>query len=176
MEILDQKISQIRKIDKRRQSALKKLGLETGRDLIWYFPVRYQDFSKITDIKDLRTGEVATIRGRVEMINVSRSPRKRILVTEMLIKDQTGTVRAIWFNQRFIADSLPKGSLVFLSGKVEFSRIGLQFISPEFEKFKGEQTHVGRIAPVYALSGVLTSKWLRFIIKNLLPRAVREIA
>ncbi|MFH1508615.1 MAG: ATP-dependent DNA helicase RecG [bacterium] len=173
--LLESKITSLRKIDKRRQSALLKLGIETVADLLNHFPVRYNDFSQTTPIKELKVDELATIKGEILTISSSRSPRKRLLITEALIKDDSGTIKAVWFNQRFIETSLKKGYKVNLAGKVERSYLGLQISSPEFERVKSDQVHTGRIIPVYSLSGALTSKWLRFILKPLLPKALSEI-
>jgi hypothetical protein len=65
-----------------------------------------------------------------------RSPRKKLLVTEALIGDESGAIKAVWFNQRFLEQTLKKGETVMISGKIERSGLSLQFISPEYERFK----------------------------------------
>ncbi len=166
--MLDTLLTQIRKIDKKHQKALKKLGLFTLKDLFFHFPLRYDDFSTISKISNLKREQTATVRGIIQVIENKRTPRKRMIITQALIKDKTGSILAIWFNQPFIARFLRPKTEVLLAGKVGLGISGLQLENPAYEKVKKDQVHVGRIVPVYSVTENLTSKWLRFIIKPLL--------
>ena len=172
MEInLDLLITDFRKIDKKREKALKKLGLITLQDLIFYFPKRYEDFSTITAIKDLRLGSHCTIRGQIKSIDNEITPRRRMRLTKATISDKTGSISAVWFHQLYLKNYLKPETNVTLSGKVERGYpTGWQMISPSYEKYKPESIHSGRIIPIYSESAQLTSRWLRFIIKPLLNK------
>lgn len=168
---LDTKITDYRKIDKKRLQALKKMGLETIRDLIFYYPKRYEDFSTITFIKDLQPDYSYTIRGQIKSIEADITPRKRMKITKAIVSDDTATIQAIWFNQYYLKKYLTIGSYVTLNGKVEKGYpVGFQMTSPAYEKYKKDSIHTGRIIPVYSESRYLTSRWLRFIIKPLLKK------
>lgn len=150
---------------------LSRLGLRTVRDLLFHFPFRYDDFRNVTTIAKLVPGETATVKGRLTIIENHRSPRKRILLTEALVNDATGSIKAVWFNQPWLTKMLKSGDVVVFSGKVERTAYGVEFVNPAFEKFKAVQTHTARLVPVYSTTEDLTAKQLRFLIASVLPLA-----
>ncbi|MDZ7797989.1 MAG: ATP-dependent DNA helicase RecG [Patescibacteria group bacterium] len=148
---------------------LKSLGLNKVQDLLFYFPNRYQDFSEITPIKDIKPEEVYTIRGTLQLIKSRRSWKKRRLtITEAMVKDKTASIKIIWFNQPYLKKILNPGDEIILSGKVKMQELTLEFLAPSFEKVKKEQTHTGRIVPVYPLTSGLSQRQIRFFIKTAL--------
>ncbi len=154
---------------------LKKFGLSTVKDLLWHLPSRYEDFSQISKIADLKVGEAATIRGVVQDIKLKHLWRRRMVIIEALITDETGTIRAIWFNQRFLLTTLKKGTLVNLAGKISQKPEGggIFMSHPIYELVnygadfddQGETKHTGRLVPIYHETRGITSKTLRFFIK-----------
>ncbi len=155
---------------------LKSLGIFTVSDLIYNFPYRYEDFSHLAKIVDLKPGEMVTIRGRIVLIKNRRSWQRRMYVTEALIEDETGSIKIVWFNQPFLAKNLNSGDEIFISGKVDTDNLlGLQFVSPSYEKINGTKSlNTAKIVPVYSLSGNLTIKQLRFL-TNLALGSVRLV-
>ncbi|MFA6106925.1 MAG: ATP-dependent DNA helicase RecG [Patescibacteria group bacterium] len=161
---------------------LKKIGVEKIRDLLFYFPFRYDDFSRTVPIADLKIGENANIIGQIELINARRSPRRRAHITEALIRDKTGSLRAVWFNQPFIARQFSAGDTISIAGKASEDYGGMAMLSPFYEKAgavihsrdkiaekkPSEGTHpyfhTRGLVPVYHLSGKLNQKRLRSLI------------
>jgi len=168
MLTLQTKIEKLYGVGPHMSKRLTKLGIEKIEDLLYHFPFRYEDFSKITPISKIVAGQDLAIKGKILQIKNSRSPRRRIFITEALIQDQTGSVRAVWFNQPFLTKALPKGTEVILAGKMVRDFRGMAIQSPVYEKVKAEMTHLARIVPVYPETEGLTSKWLRTKIKPLL--------
>ena len=164
-----QPIEQLSGVGAKLAPRLKKLGINNTFDLVSYFPFRYDDLSKLTKINQVRSGSVVTIKGQVQMINNRRSWRKKTMVTEGLIKDNTATIKVVWFNQGYLTKTLKPGDLIFLSGKCELSQYGVQLVSPTYEKVKKDQIHTAGIIPIYATTSNLTQKQLRFLIKQTLP-------
>lgn len=149
---------------------LKKIGLETIQALLFYFPFRYDDFSRVVPISQASLGQVSTIKGRIlEIANVTTF-RKKMVVTQALISDESGTIKAIWFNQPYLIRNLRKGTKISVSGKVSYAEEGLQFSNPAYEIIREEQrlAHTGRLVPVYHETYDLSSRWLRFHIQPLL--------
>ncbi len=149
---------------------LEKLGVENVQDLLFHFPFRYDDFSKVTPIAKIKPGTFC-VKGKILEIKNQRTSRRRMFLTHAIIQDDSGSLKAIWFNQPYLARMLKKGSGVVLAGKVEYSKSGLAMQSPTYEEVKGEQAHVGRIVPVYPETEGLNSKWLRRQILPLLKLA-----
>ncbi len=163
-----------RKIDSKRKKALQKLGLITIKDLIFYFPKRYDDFSTITSIKNLQIDTQSTVRGQIKSIENVITPRRKMRITKAIISDETGSITVIWFHQLYLKNYLNPGTYLTLNGKIERGYPhGLQIISPSFEKYHKDSIHSGRIVPIYSESAYLTSRWLRFIIKPLLNKIDR---
>src|SRR3989338_3930655 len=166
-------IDQIRKIGLAYQKKLKKLGISTLQDLLYYFPARYDDFSEIVPIKKAKLGYTVCVQGRILEIESTRTFKKFMSVTEALIEDETGTIKATWFNQPYLAKSLKEDDLVCLAGKVSLGKDGIYLNNPVHERVADFEdinslTHTGRIVPVYSETRGLTSRWLRYVIKPLI--------
>jgi len=164
---LDTPISSLSRVGKTTSSRLKLLGIDTVADLIFYFPFRYEDFSAVKPIADLKAGESISVHGKIQLIANRRSFRKRKNITEALVSDDSGTLKVVWFNQPFLIKALKVGDEIYLSGKVDDT--GTQMISPDYErmslaKHPGENIHTARIVPVYHTTSGITQKQLRFLL------------
>ncbi len=166
---LDTQVEKISPIAKKLKNKLKKIGIRTVFDLLYYFPHRYDDFSRIKKIKDLSTGEIVTVKGRVDLIQNRRSPLKRKILTEAIISDGSGALKAVWFNQFYLTKNIKAGENIYLSGRIDSNSKTMQMISPEYEKVKSFTWNTARLVPIYPLTAGITSKQLRFLIKISLP-------
>lgn len=174
---LSAKIENLYKIGPAYAKKLHSLGIKTVRDLLFYFPFRYDDFSQITKIAELELGGIFTTQGKVIDINNTRTFRKKMVIIEVLIEDSSGVIKAVWFNQPFLKITFRLGMIINLSGKVTLSRDELIFSNPAYEIVRynsgdfNSYTHTGRFVPVYHETHGLSSRWLRFHIKPLLGLA-----
>lgn len=165
-------ISEIPKVGPTMARRIKSLGLNSVSDLLFYFPYRHDDFSQIIKINQVRPHEICTIKGKVQLITGRRSFRRRkMYITESLVADDTGSIKVIWFNQPYLSKILKPGDEIILSGKVTMDYLTPEFISPSFEKVKYEQTHTGRIVPIYSLTTGLSQRQMRFFLKSVLALA-----
>ena len=166
---LQTKITSLGRIGNIASKYLKKIDVETVEDLIFYYPFRYDDLSRVTLIKDLKPWQIITLKCRIDLIESRRSKIKKKLLIEAIVSDETGKMKIVWFNQPFITKLLKAGDIVYLSGKVDSDFYGLQMTSPVYEKVtKNDPTHTARIVPIYSLTGRLTQKQIRFLIKSIL--------
>ncbi|MBI4118722.1 MAG: ATP-dependent DNA helicase RecG [Parcubacteria group bacterium] len=163
---------------------LRKLKIKNARDLLFYLPFRYEDFSNIKNIIDLVAGEKATVAAKILNISNKRTWKRKMIITEALLEDATTPVRAVWFHQPYLTQTLTKGVWVNISGKVSLDKMGLVFSNPAFEilgsenekglTFQEGQTlgkvglHTGGLVAIYPETQGLTSRWLRLKIKALL--------
>ena len=134
MLTLNSKIESLPRIQKPLIVALKKLGIETARDLLLYFPYRYLDFTQTRLIKDLKPGENVSLKVKIKSISSRFSFRSHMSLSEALVSDETGSIKIIWFNQPYIAKSLLVGDEVFLAGQADYYNSGLQLTNPIYEK------------------------------------------
>ncbi len=156
--------------------ALKKIGILTVADLLYYFPFRYEDFSRQTPIDKLEAGRSANVVGQIELIKNKRSWKKKMFVTEALINDGTESLRVIWFNQPYLTQNLKVGDKVSLSGKVDEEFGSPVMFSPIYEKasqtsrygkvMAAKLIHTQGLVPIYHLTSQVTQKQLRFLIKQ----------
>ncbi len=168
MLTLNTKIEQINKVGPAYLKKLNKLNIKTIQDLFFHFPNRYEDFRKKTLINKLKESEKATIQGEIVDIKNTRFFHRRMVLTDALIKDKSGSIKAVWFNQPYLIETLKKGKIVNLSGKLSFYKKTLCFSNPVYELTKKETTHTGRLVPVYRETEGISSRYLRFLIKPLL--------
>lgn len=155
---------------------LSRLGIDTLRDLLFHVPTSYRDRRSISPIARLRPGTEASILATVEAIHVQRFRGRRDL--QGTLKDESGVVRAVWFNQPHLEPSLRVGEHFLFSGTVQAFR-GLEFHNPEFEPAEGteKRLHTGRIVPRYSLTEGISERWLRARVRAALDEldAVPEI-
>ncbi|MEI6596981.1 MAG: DEAD/DEAH box helicase, partial [bacterium] len=178
MFTLETDIIEISRVGESTAKRLKKIGILTVRNLLFYFPFRYDDFTSLTPIAKLQAGTSANVVGQIELIQNKRSWKRRMSITEALISDGTETLKVIWFNQPFIARNLKVGDKISLAGKVEDSFSGLAMNSPVYEKIPlapfvkgGDAIHTQGLVPNYHLTANLTQKQIRFLIKQVINLA-----
>ena len=164
-------LDQIPKTTKPQIAALKKVGIETVRDLLFYFPYRYLDFSQVKTIKELKPDEPVSFKVTIKQIQSRFSFRSHINLAEGIVSDETGSLKVVWFNQGYLAKTLKAGDEVFLAGTPEYYNFGLQLTNPLYEKVSDFPKHTARLVPVYHLTSGLYPKTLRNLIASVLPLA-----
>ncbi|MCU0652691.1 MAG: ATP-dependent DNA helicase RecG, partial [Candidatus Pacebacteria bacterium] len=171
---LETPIEQFTRITPAYKTRLKNLGVLTMRDLLYHFPSRYQDFSARTDIAALELDKTACVQGAITGIKMFKIWKRHMTITEAVVADETGSVKAVWFNQPYLISTLKKGTIVCLAGKLIEKNNGSYLSNPMYEKvrdsFESEEdyTHTGRLVPVYPETAGVSSRWLRYIIKPIL--------
>src|SRR5437773_6722461 len=117
----------------RRAADLQRAGLATVEDLLYRFPARYEDRGHFQTIASLKPGVEASVAVEVLSSGVRPTRRPRFKIFEMLVRDQTGSLRAVWFNQPFLKDVFHPHQRVILFGKLELTSHGLQMPGPQYE-------------------------------------------
>ncbi len=176
---LDTPIQYLKGIGPKRAELLQNLGIGRIEDLLYYFPKRYEDRSQLLPISKVRSGELQTIKGAVLAKGLRRSFRRRgFNIFELAVGDSTGKIFSVWFNQPYLKDYFKVGESVILYGKIEDYKGRLQMNSPEFEILSEEEPDslsMGRITPVYSLTGGITQRYFRQLIKNCLEESVSQL-
>ena len=164
MADLNTNVRYIKGIGETRAKALEKLGVRTLRDLIGFFPRRYEDRSVIYPIAELPVGETACCRAMIAAVPTSRRIPGGRTVVKVRAVDETGTLDVTFFNQAYRQSLRPGDSFVFC-GKVEGNLLRRQMVNPLME-LDGQHQLTGRIMPVYPLT--------RGVSQLLLQKAVRQ--
>jgi ATP-dependent DNA helicase RecG len=161
---VDAPVDRLRGVDIKLTARLKRLGVSTVRDLLYLFPRRHQDYSKVSKIAELEPGQEHTVIGQLwEAREVSLGQLGKLKATEAVLSDETGNIKVTWFGQGFLARTLKPNSRLAVSGKVDVFRNQLVFESPEYEVLAEGQApiHTARFVPVYPLTEGLTARNLR---------------
>jgi ATP-dependent DNA helicase RecG len=175
MITLDSGITELYRVGQTTAKFLKKLGLENVHDLLFYFPFRYDDFTRSMPIAELQAGTNANVIGTIELINNKRSAKRRMSITEALVSDETDSLKVIWFNQPFLSKTYRVGDKISLAGRVSDSYGQLTMISPVSEKiYSDDLIHTKGLIPNYHLTANLTQKQLRILVKEVIGLAEKE--
>ena len=168
----------------KRLNALHTLGIYTIRDLLHYYPFRYNDFSDVILIRDAPLGVKSSIFGTIDEVKI-KPIRRNLTIIEVSILDKSGILYATWFNQPWLVKNLIKGTKVFLLGKVEHSYGFKRMANPLltlFESLEDAEKNstndsrdlddtsplAGSIYPVYHSNAGVSTAWIARIVKTAL--------
>src|ERR671936_111998 len=143
---------------------LAKLGLRTIRDLLEHRPRDYQQAVGETAISDLFGDEEAVIAGEVRRVSV-RPTRRRLTVLKAAVRDASGEISAVWFNQPWLADKLQPGTKLRLRGQLRRNEFHVRSYDVDGASATAD------FAPVYPASEEVTSPRLRALVETALPHA-----
>jgi ATP-dependent DNA helicase RecG len=142
-----------------------KLGVHTIRDLLYFFPNRHLDYSHLQIVSQLKEGNEQTIMANVWEVRLTMPGGRRS--TEATLGDESGNVRAVWFNNPYIARQMKSGGRIVMSGRVKIFAGRPVFESPEWELAEDKElVHTGRLVPLYPLTSGLHQRQVRKIVKT----------
>lgn len=174
MDINDS-LENVKGVGPKTAEQLRAAGLITVRDLIYFLPRAYEDFSHITQIATLRPGKVS-LRGHFEDIRIKRV-RRSMTVTEATLVDETGRVAVVWFNQGYRVKQISTDKKFLVSGEFGLQRTKYQITNPAVEQLESKEGNSsrhefvsgGRIVPVYRQVAGLKTQVVRKILLELKP-------
>jgi ATP-dependent DNA helicase RecG len=168
---LDTPIDQLAGVGKMIAQAFRRLGVKTVHDMLYHFPHRYDDYTSQKQIADLQIGAVETIVATVSDLRTF-SMRSGGQALEMLVSDESGSLKVVFFRQPWLAKQLAIGSRLVLSGKVDSYQGLRQMTGPDWEPYTDDELiHTGRLVPVHPLTKGLYERSARTIIKQVVDRA-----
>jgi len=166
---IDSAITVIRGVSSSLAIKFNKLGVETIRDLLYFFPHRHLDYSQRKSISQLTEGEEETIIANVWQAQETRLGGRRS--TEAIVGDETGNVRVVWFNNPYLAKKLSTNTRIVLSGRVGLFNGRYVFESPEWEPAEDKELiHTGRLVPLYPLTQGLRPRQVRKLMKEIVDQ------
>ena len=186
-DYLQTPLQYLKGVGPKRAADLQRVGLATIEDLLYRFPIRYEDRGHLQPIAGLKPGQQVAIAGRIQGSKLRTTRRPGFKIFEAVIGDSTGSVRAVWMNQSFLQDILRPHVTVVLFGLVEM-RPGLQLTNPDYEVIDADDDgdgattdeaatiHTGRIVPVYEKAGAMTPKMQRRLVHDVLSRLPDDLA
>lgn len=160
---LDSSVSRLSGVGPILERALNSIGVTTVGELLDYYPRRWETYQTINRMNQIKPGLVS-FEAKVENVAMRRSHRhKRLTITEAILSDDTGTVRAVWFNQPYLVQTLKQDEIYRFRGNYEYKNGYISLQSPSFEK-PGSVQKTEEIIPIYLETKQLTSAILRKLV------------
>jgi ATP-dependent DNA helicase RecG len=200
-DVLQLPLQFLKGVGPRKAADLKKAGLHTVEDLLFRFPLRYEDRSRLQPIVSIKPGQTVAVSGEVLHASLQTTRRAGFRLFTALVQDASGQVQAVWPNQAFLKDVIRPHQHIVLYGKAElWGSRGLQLTDPEFEIIRqpgptrsAERSpaaalaapdiaghdvltlHTGRIVPVYERTGSVTTNMQRTLVWQALEQLPQTI-
>ena len=157
----------IKGIGPKVEKYLNNLGINSIKDLVYYYPRDYESYEDIKKISDASVGEVITIHAMIAT-KPSHFRRGVTSITSVWLDDGTARIRAYWFNIPFVNKTLTEGKDAVFRGKVSNTRSGIVISQCKIFKKEIYESIKGSLLPVYSLTKGLTNEKIKTIIKNVL--------
>ena len=151
------KIHELKGIGEKTEKLFHKLNLYTVGDLMHYYPRSYEIYEKAMPISELSDGMIATVTGTIYG-KVQQSNAKNLQITSIHVKDLTGVIKATWFRMPFLRNTLGRGGVVTLRGRVVERRGELRMEQPTV--FFPSSTYAHKentMQPLYSLTEGLSN-------------------
>ncbi len=152
-------VTALRGVSTKTAANLARLGVSTIADFVYLLPRRYLDYTQIRRVSELEIDRDQTVIGTVVRVRLRLFGGRQ--GTEAYLRDESGMVRVLWFNQPWVARNLPANREIVVSGAVHLFRTEKLIESPEWEPADSAGIHTGRLVPVYPLTSGLSARQMR---------------
>jgi ATP-dependent DNA helicase RecG len=163
-------VSALRGVGSRYTSVLDRLGVFSVADLLRLYPRRHQSRDQVIPLRQALHGQPCTLLVKVRSVDTRRS-KAGLMVTSVMLEDDSGVGKMVFFNQRFLQTTFEKlrNHEILVYGVADRNKWDLCLRAPEWEE-AGDETDTGaRIQPVYPLTQGLSQKLLRKLTLAALP-------
>jgi len=167
-------IGNLKGVGEKKALLLKKLGIETVQDMLFFYPRSYKDFSVFSKLDSIHVGEEYAFVLTLQSDAKTSFIRKNFNITQMLASDDTGFVTIIFYNQPYRKEAYKMGKTYAVYGKIEKFGHKLRIVNPIMEAYREGMEPKG-IMPIYPLTGGLTQKNMIEIIGKCLYLANSQI-
>ena len=157
---LDRELRYLKGVGETRAKALAKLGLYKVRDLLSYFPARYEDRTQFSQIMEAQMELPVCIRAMIAEPPQLATVRGGMRLVKARAFDESGSVSLTFFNAPYVRDQLRQGETYAFYGKLTGMPNFRQMTNPEFEPAEREGNKTGRILPRYRLVSGLSNRLL----------------
>ena len=164
MTLLDS-ISTVKGVGPKTEEILNKSGIFTVRDLLYYLPRTYENFTETTKLSEIQPGKVV-IKGKISDLHTRRTSRRNLTITEGAIRDATDVIRVVWFNQPYRAKQFDLQKDYYFTGTYDLNRGRYQLTSPKAELAADVEQKAGKnngFRPVYPVRSTIKSETFKKI-------------
>ena len=165
--ILTEDVENLKRVGPKTAEVLKKHGIRTVRDFLYNLPRDYENYAAPTSIAEIRPGKVV-IKGKIDSLTSRRARRRNLSVTEGIVRDETGAVKVVWFNQSYRLKQFAPEKDYYFAGDYEFKNGRYSLISPSSAEISDIDPN-GGLSPIYVAHGALKSNDFRRLMRASKP-------
>ncbi len=167
MNLVDN-IQSVKGIGEKNAQLLGKLGINTVKDIIFYYPRAYKKYSDPVSVSDTTEGERVAVFCKVVSYVESHKGR-RYTITSLSAADSTGSIRMVWFNMPFLKSKFHKGELYIFFGTVKITGNMRVMEMPEYFTQFAYQKMLSTMQPIYPLKSGITNNLITRTVENVRP-------
>ncbi len=145
-------------------AVLKKSGIKTVRDFFYNLPRDYENYTAPTSIAEIRPGKIV-IKGKVDSLSTRRARRRNLTITEGVIRDNTGAIKVVWFNQAYRVRQFVSGREYYFMGEYGLKNGRFQLTSPT-AALASDIDPTSGLTPIYIARGAVKSSEFKRLINN----------
>lgn len=166
-EVIKKPIKYLKGIGEVREKLFHRLGIFNIEDLVSYFPREYEDRNNIKKINELQDDEKCAFEGQISSRVTEHRPRRGFTISKLVMKDETGSITASWFNQPYIKNVFKPGERYIFFGKIARKFNTLEIQNPIYEKAGEDKLkNMCRIVPVYPSTMDLSQNVIRAAVRS----------
>lgn len=171
---LNTSIQYLKGVGPKRAYRLRRLYIETVRDLIYFIPRDYEDRTNYKTLMESQKGEKVSLKVEITGFGIINRPRRNLSILKIPFKDSSAYGNIVFFNQDYLKNQFVPGQVYVINGK--FNRIGMEYqiMNPVFEDPQ-ESKKLGRVIPIYPLTEGLKNQDLINIIGNTLREYLNHV-
>ncbi len=175
MADLNTEVRYLKGIGEKKAQALNKLGVFSLRDLVSFFPRRYEDRSVCKPIALTVGGESVCVEAMVADTPRLTRVRRGLDLVKLRAVDDSGSLDITFFNQPYAKDNLHRGETYVFYGRIEVNGVRRGMVNPVYERSEGPRTVTGRILPVYRIAAGLNQRSMLSAVRQGLDACLDEL-
>lgn len=157
-------VEELKGVGPKTAEILKKAGIKTLRDFFYNLPRDYESFQAVSTISEMKPGKVV-IKGKIDSISTRQARKRRLSITEGVVRDNTDAVKVVWFNQSYRARQFSPDKEYYFSGTYELKNGRFQLTSPSAALVADIDPSTS-LSPIYVAHGALKSHDFRRLISS----------
>jgi ATP-dependent DNA helicase RecG len=175
MSLINEKIEnfKIKGLGDKGVEKLKRMGVNTLKDILYFFPREYEDCGNIKKISEVKEEEFSVVKGNVIKCEQLRA-RSRLSYFKAMVSDGSGIIEAIWFKMPYLKSTIKQGDTIILKGKAKRD-FGIKMVNPGYAKTDEDDITGEGINPIYPLSTGVNQRFIRAVIQSVIDKCEDEI-
>ncbi|MBO4813217.1 ATP-dependent DNA helicase RecG [Candidatus Saccharibacteria bacterium] len=153
--VLSDPVEELTGVGPKTAAVLNKYGIKTVKDFLYNLPRDYEQYAAPTSISEIRPGKVV-IKGKIDSLTSRRARKRNLSITEGVVRDATGAVKVVWFNQKYRMKQFSPDKEYYFTGLYELRNGRYSIVSPSAAEVADIDPKTG-LAPVYVAHGSLKS-------------------